>query len=229
MAVILLGLLPPSRYVGAYLITSPEVDDFWYIGSKKPLRWTSVNSDPANFSIAITNQDPNTYPTALSTLVVKGLPKKMEKYEMPASAIRGLKEGSGYQVNIMSVEGGAILAQSPPFTISREDDETGMGDGVDNDQEERIEEELPTSDNEAHDVHKAKKGKDDIYRYQRLSKTHHNGHIHKHARPFRSRQRLQQAKRKSNALYNSTPKFDHSRSACSRSPRNPRVAKVVRV
>jgi len=233
VAVVLLGLLSPCRYAGAYQITSPGADEFWYIGSKKAVRWASVSSDPAYFSIAITNQDASTYPTALSTMLVKGIPKKSGEYELPASAIKGLKEGSGYQVNIMSLEGGAILAQSPTFTISRQVDEMEMDDGADSDAAEGRQEEVDhTSDTQHHDVHKAKKGKDDIYRYQRLSqkhgKTHHDSHAHKQARPYRSRQRLRKAKAKSNALYKSTPKFDHSRSTCSRSPHNRRVAKVLR-
>ncbi|OAV97978.1 hypothetical protein PTTG_03195 [Puccinia triticina 1-1 BBBD Race 1] len=234
MVVFLLGVILPFRSADAYLITSPATNDFWYMGNKKSLTWSSVNSDPATFSVAITNQDPSTYPTALSTLVVKGLPKRLGRYDIPPSAIKGLKEGSGYQINIMSPEGGAILAQSPTFTISREDDESGDG-GADDDEAQVFnyadhqEEARTTTIHHHHGALKANKGKDNMYRYRRLGKTHPKSHRHNQARPYRSRQRFQKAKAKSNTLYNSIPKFDHSRGACSRSPRNPRVAKVVRI
>ncbi|EFP90849.2 hypothetical protein PGT21_037117 [Puccinia graminis f. sp. tritici] len=232
VVVILIGVLTPFRSADAYFITSPVANDFWYFGSKKVLRWSSVSTDPVRFSVAITNHDPSTYPSALSTLVAKGIRKKWGKYELPASALKGLKEGRGYQINIMSLEGGAILAQSPIFTISRVDDESGE-DEEDDDEDEVIDyadqqEEVPTTGtDQPHDAHKANKGKDDKDRYKRLGKLHQKIHRHKKAKSYRSRKEFQLAKSKSNALYKSIPKFDHSRSACSRSPRNPKIAKIV--
>ncbi|KAI9625524.1 hypothetical protein H4Q26_016243 [Puccinia striiformis f. sp. tritici PST-130] len=225
MVLILLAALPQCPYADAYFITSPAANGFWYMGSKMSLRWTSVSTDPAKFSIAITNQDPNTYPSALSKPIVRGVPKKLEIY-VAASALKGLKEGSGYQINIMSLEGGAILAQSPPFTISRPSVE--MGEGVDDVIDYSDESEVDTTSSDEHDdKQKSMGGKDDKHRYERLKKLHQKGHNQK-AKPYRSR-KFHQAKGKSDALYKSTPKFDHSRRACSRSPHNPRVANVLRV
>ncbi|CAH7672327.1 hypothetical protein BY996DRAFT_7178416 [Phakopsora pachyrhizi] len=115
--------LSNSRPSGSFLITSPNSeDDTWYIGHHKTLTWSSVLTDPSRFSISIVNNDPGTYPTGLVRPLKSGISKSRSSFMLPSSAIRGLREGPGYQINIMSEEGGSILAQSSIFTLSSEEE-----------------------------------------------------------------------------------------------------------
>ncbi|KAG0145563.1 hypothetical protein CROQUDRAFT_658481 [Cronartium quercuum f. sp. fusiforme G11] len=82
------------------------------------IRWTSVITDPAEITIAIVNNYAGTYPTALSRIIKVGLPKEQGQYVIGSRAFDGLKEGEGYQINLLTKEAGSILAQSSRFTLS---------------------------------------------------------------------------------------------------------------
>lgn len=206
ITIITLDVILPFRAIEAYLITSPVQNETWYFGEKQTLRWSSVASDPAEFSIAICNYDVNTYPTALSKPIIKGVPKTLSKLRLTASALEGLKEGAGYQINIMTLEGGSILAQSPGFTISH-DEETDWDD---------------SEDYRGDQLDSPQKKND------QANKFHQNHHGRKsNEGKYSSRPRFRRVKFKSGSRVQIIPKYAHRRSACLPSRHDHRVVNIV--
>ncbi|KAG0145564.1 hypothetical protein CROQUDRAFT_658489 [Cronartium quercuum f. sp. fusiforme G11] len=116
---LLFSLLALASLGSSFFISEPkDENEIWYFGHKKEIHWTSVETDPPKVTISISNNDAGTYPTSFSRIIRRGVPKERGKYVIRKWAFEGLKEGSGYRINLLTKEAGAILAQSPLFTLS---------------------------------------------------------------------------------------------------------------
>ncbi|KAH9824924.1 hypothetical protein DFH28DRAFT_1102565 [Melampsora americana] len=104
--------------VNGYLITKPRENEVWNFGHRRLIRWTAVNTDPTEITIAIVNMDAGTYPTGMSRIIEQCVRKDKGKYMINSRVFEGLKEGRGYQINILHKDSGSILAQSPQFQLS---------------------------------------------------------------------------------------------------------------
>ncbi|MBW0546299.1 hypothetical protein O181_086014 [Austropuccinia psidii MF-1] len=111
------GLLK-SPLVRGFTVTSPKDNEIWNFGRTKLVTWESVNTDPPVISLVLVNENASTYPSGFQKLIKRGVTKQSARYVIPPAVIKGLKPGPGYQINLVSLNGQSILAQSPAMTVS---------------------------------------------------------------------------------------------------------------
>jgi len=101
-------------------LTSPEAGFSWNAAEPLKVQWSSVSTDPESFSIQISNQDTNTFPTGFTEPLKKDVKTSDGSATVEASGIPGLKVGSGYRVNLVSSTTGnsGILTQSEMFNVT---------------------------------------------------------------------------------------------------------------
>ncbi|KAJ5287488.1 hypothetical protein N7478_003174 [Penicillium angulare] len=93
-------------------ILSPVIDQKVPLDDSITVKWQAVSTDPSKMDIYLVNQ--NVYPTA-NELVASGVDTSLGKYTIKAKDVGDVDTGGGYQVNFISRNNGAILAQSPQF------------------------------------------------------------------------------------------------------------------
>ncbi|OBZ77085.1 hypothetical protein A0H81_03777 [Grifola frondosa] len=100
----------------AYSVSEPNNSTGWTTSGPNKVSWTKVDTDPANFTIVLVNQQVNpAVQQVLDALVDGSLGSVVVN---PPS--EGWKAGSGYQVNLVkdTLDLNTILAQSGQFTIA---------------------------------------------------------------------------------------------------------------
>jgi len=101
----------------AYQVTSPTASTKWYAGAvTNQLTWERVNTDAAQFTLVLTNNDRSVLPT--DTQLIATVDGSTGKVDVPAPS-GGFPVGTGFRVNLVksTTELTTILAQSPQFDI----------------------------------------------------------------------------------------------------------------
>ncbi|BEJ17189.1 hypothetical protein CspHIS471_0605900 [Cutaneotrichosporon sp. HIS471] len=93
----------------AIQVTAPANGTIWKSGEAQTVSWSSVNTDPSEFTIAVQIQQP------FSTLQVASVETSAGSYSWtpPATLI-----GTDYRINFLNKDGG-ILAQSGYFAVEQ--------------------------------------------------------------------------------------------------------------
>ncbi|OXB35355.1 hypothetical protein LQV05_006155 [Cryptococcus neoformans] len=107
----ILALVLAAAVAQAIQITAPSNSSGWGTHGSQLIQWTSVSTDPMNFTIAISK--PNS--SSRTDIVTTAVNTTDDSYiYMPSS---DLKAGDGYRISFTSSDGG-ILAQSDEFSIT---------------------------------------------------------------------------------------------------------------
>ncbi|AAW45691.1 hypothetical protein CNI01930 [Cryptococcus deneoformans JEC21] len=107
----ILALSLAAAVAQAIQITAPSNSSGWDTHGSQLIKWTSVSTDPQNFTIAISK--PNS--SSRTDVVTTAVNTTDDSYiYMPSS---DLKPGDGYRISFTSSDGG-ILAQSDEFSIT---------------------------------------------------------------------------------------------------------------
>ncbi|KAL4932767.1 GPI anchored serine-threonine rich family protein [Aspergillus undulatus] len=100
----------------ALKITSPGTTN-QRVDFSKPftIKWTTVPSDPENFTITLVNSNGHN----VNKDLVKDIDSSEEEYRV--ESVSGIPTGNNYQINFRSTERNnmGILAQSPRFNVTR--------------------------------------------------------------------------------------------------------------
>ncbi|KAJ5185713.1 Cell wall beta-glucan synthesis [Penicillium cf. griseofulvum] len=112
---ILLSLLPLAISVGAINVTEPAKGDKLDVSDSFTVKWTSVNTDASTVDIVLINN--NVYPN-VQEKIASGVDTSKGSYT--ASGLKGVTNGSGFQINLLSTEAQntGILAQSQKFDVT---------------------------------------------------------------------------------------------------------------
>ncbi|MBW0493063.1 hypothetical protein O181_032778 [Austropuccinia psidii MF-1] len=101
--------------VWAIQVTAPIDGADWNLTAPNEVSWASTPGDPTSFTIDLVNMDPNCYPTGMTKVLKQNVSAADGTYK--TTDIQGVKSCGGYQINLVSLNGG-ILAQSVRFNIT---------------------------------------------------------------------------------------------------------------
>ncbi|WWD18334.1 hypothetical protein CI109_102784 [Kwoniella shandongensis] len=106
-ALLSLGLV--AAVAQAIQITLPNNSSGWETSGAKLIQWTSVSTDPSNFTITLSPPGDST-----KTPIEQNVQTSSGSIVYPP--LRDLSPGDGYRISFVSADGG-ILAQSDQFSV----------------------------------------------------------------------------------------------------------------
>lgn len=101
--------------LSAIQITSPTKDSNWNLKEANTVTWTSVDTDPSSFSVALTNNNANCAPTGFSQPISQNVSTASGHFEVPPQS--SVKSCGGYKIAFQAQNNG-ILAESAPFMVN---------------------------------------------------------------------------------------------------------------
>ncbi|CAG8886103.1 unnamed protein product [Penicillium egyptiacum] len=110
-----LSLLPLALSVGAIKVTEPAKNDEVDVSGSFTVKWSSVSTDASTVDIVLVNNA--VYPN-VAEKIASGVDTSKGSYT--ASGLKGVTDGSGFQINLISTESKntGILAQSEQFDVT---------------------------------------------------------------------------------------------------------------